>query len=373
MRSTRRPQTARCTLHLRPRRAGDRLAFVVRDRGHRHGCRTCSRARASRSSPPRRRAPAWASACSWRARRRAARRHAGARLARRRRHDRRARSCRDGRAVHDETAANRAASCLVVDDDEVFRTRLARAFERARLRGAQRRATTTSALALARARLRPSSRWSTCGCRVGRASTSCATLKALDATTRDRACSPATAASRPRSKRVRLGATHYLTQAGRRRRDPRRRSRAATAPPPAAATGRRRGAVAGARRVGAHPPRAHRLRRQHLRGRAPPGPAPAVAPAQVVEVPGQTVARMYGARCTSARFVHGCSVHGAAGARPRIEPTPSDRTLCTEPLHCVHPCTNSCTRARCTQCTRVASTTALRSSPASPTTPPTAC
>ena len=109
---------------------------------------------------------------------------------------------------------------LIVDDDEVLRDRLARAFvdrgydvrtaddydERA---GAGARAT------------RPSSRWSTCGCRAERASSWCTTLQG-DRRRRPRSwCSPATAASRPRS--TRSGSARALpAEARRRRRHPRR-------------------------------------------------------------------------------------------------------------------------------------------------------
>ncbi len=62
----------------------------------------------------------------------------------------------------------------------------------------------------------------------------------------------------------------------------------------ARAAGRRETPVAGARRVGAHPPGAHRLRRQHLRGGAPARHPPPLAAAQAAQVPALEVSRAPG-------------------------------------------------------------------------------
>jgi signal transduction histidine kinase len=71
-----------------------------------------------------------------------------------------------------------------------------------------------------------------------------------------------------------------------------------TAQRPMSRASRRRGAVARAGGVGAHQPRARRLRRQHLRGGSPAGPASALAAAQAR----QTADTALGPAATSCRI-----------------------------------------------------------------------
>ena len=103
-----------------------------------------------------------------------------------------------------------ARSLLIVDDDDVLRSRLARAF---RERGFEVREAgdAESGAAAWRARTRRSTRSSTCACPARRASTSCARSRELDPTTAIVVLtgygSIATAL-----EAVRLGATHYLTK-----------------------------------------------------------------------------------------------------------------------------------------------------------------
>ena len=183
-------------------------------------------------------------------------------------------------------SAELARSLLLVDDDEVFRCRLARAFrdrgwdvrEAGDLDSALRTAEEdTPEYVVVDLRLPDGS-----GLEVVRR------LKTLDATTTVVVLtgygSIATALDA-----LRLGAAHYLTKPAAVDDLVTGFARAAAGPddvPVASPDPDRRHALAGARRVGAHQPRARRLRGQHLGSRAAPRPAPTIAPAQAGQVSG---------------------------------------------------------------------------------------
>ena len=169
---------------------------------------------------------------------RAARRAARCSCSTPRRGDRRPRSsCRRVLASRPRArpCLTRSASILLVDDDEVFRERLARAFRDRGFevaRGRRPRAE-RSARSLARGAA-PSSRWSTCACPRARGSSWCARCARVDpATGRRRAHRLRQHRDRARGGAARRDA--LPDQAGRRRRHPRRvrarvRRRRAAAP-----------------------------------------------------------------------------------------------------------------------------------------------
>ena len=188
-----------------------------------------------------------------------------------------------GPLVEARGVAELARSVLLVDDDEVFRRRLARAFSD---RGWEVREAADLADALSAAE-EETPEYVVVDLRLpgGSGLEVVRRLKALDETTSIVVLtgygSIATALDA-----LRLGATHYLDEARRRRRRDRglracgRRRRGGRV----RARSHDRHTVAGARRVGAHQPRARRLGRQHLGGGAPAGAPSPVAPAQAGEV-----------------------------------------------------------------------------------------
>ena len=173
-------------------------------------------------------------------------------------------------------------SILLVDDDEGFRERLARAL---RDRGHEVRTAGSPEEALQRAErgFARSARWSISACREAAAST---WWPASRRSTRRRRwwCSPATGASPPRWRRC--AGERCTTSPSRWTPTSCSQAFARGGPLPAERGPRRaRGPVAGPGRVGAHPAGAHRRRGQRLRGCPPAGAAPQVAPAQAAEVP----------------------------------------------------------------------------------------
>ena len=184
------------------------------------------------------------------------------------------------------TASDHKPSILIVDDDEVYRNAPGARVRRPRLRRADRAATTTARVAAAHADS-PESRSSTSRC-PARAGSSWSRRCARSIRRRRRSCSPATAASRPRSTR---------SASARRTTCPSRptpttsstRSRAARQPPlePGPATDDYK-APSLARAEWEHINRVlSRRRRQHLRGGAPARHPPPQPAAQAPEVSAQ--------------------------------------------------------------------------------------
>ena len=179
--------------------------------------------------------------------------------------------------------AESARTLLLVEDDETFRTRLARAF---RDRGLVVTEAGTAEAAIAAART-DSPELAVVDLRLPRAS-------GLDVVRELWRSIPTTAvvvltgygSIATALEAVRLGARHYLTKPA--DADQILAAFEGDAAPAGAASLRRR-AVARARGVGAHPARAARLRRQHLAGRAPARPASPVAAAQAAQVPVATL------------------------------------------------------------------------------------
>ena len=183
-------------------------------------------------------------------------------------------------------------SILIVDDDEVYRNRLARAFVD---RGYDVRTGQDFDSALAHAQVE-SPEFAVVDLKMpGKSGLELVkSLKDIDPSTKTIVLtgygSIATAIDA-----VRLGAAYYLSKPA----DAddivaafARRGAAAAAP------GHRvQGAFAGARRVGAHQPRAVGLRGEHLGGGAPPRDPPSVAAAQAAEVSAQQVTSRAGLGC----------------------------------------------------------------------------
>ncbi len=173
-------------------------------------------------------------------------------------------------------------SILIVDDDEVFRTRLGRAFE---ARGYDTRTAGDSADAITAAR-DESPEFAVVDLRMpGPGGLELVReLKKIDPATKVVILtgygSIATAIDA-----IRLGATHYLPKPA--DADDIVAAFARGDAPPLESAGPRihRSPIPGPRRVGAHQPRPLRLRRQHLRSRAPPRHPPPIPPAQAPEVP----------------------------------------------------------------------------------------